>query len=68
MQTTGVTQGQWKKVMGDNPSRFKNCGDNCPVERVSWHDAQKFIKKLNRAVCPFQWSAEPRFSTASAKC
>lgn len=48
MQTTEVTQGQWKKVMGDNPSWFKNGGDNCPVENVSWKDAQKFIQKLNK--------------------
>lgn len=47
MQTTEVTQGQWKQVMGSNPSYFKNCGDNCPVEQVSWDDAQAFIKKLN---------------------
>ena len=33
--------------MDDNPSNFKDCGDNCPVELVSWDDAQKFIKKLN---------------------
>jgi formylglycine-generating enzyme required for sulfatase activity len=48
MQTTEVTQGQWQEVMGYNPSGFKNCGDNCPVENVSWDDAQEFIKKLNR--------------------
>ena len=48
LQTTEVTQGQWKAVMGSNPSRFKDCGDDCPVEKVSWHDVQKFIKKLNR--------------------
>jgi formylglycine-generating enzyme required for sulfatase activity len=48
MQTTEVTQGQWRKVMGSNPSHFKNCGDNCPVEMVSWDDAQKFIRKLNQ--------------------
>jgi formylglycine-generating enzyme required for sulfatase activity len=47
MQTTVVTQGQWKQVMGNNPSRFKACGDNCPVEQVSWEDAQAFIQKLN---------------------
>jgi formylglycine-generating enzyme required for sulfatase activity len=34
--------------MGDNPSHFKACGDDCPVERVSWDDAQLFIKKLNQ--------------------
>ena len=47
-----VTQGQWEKVMGTNPSFFK--GDKVkddagqhPVENVSWNDAQQFIKKLN---------------------
>jgi formylglycine-generating enzyme required for sulfatase activity len=47
VQTTEVTQGQWKAVMGNNPSTFKDCGDNCPVESVSWQDVQKFIRELN---------------------
>ena len=47
LQTTEVTQGQWEKVMGSNPSQFKNCGNNCPVESVSWEDCQAFIRKLN---------------------
>ena len=42
-----VTQAQWQKVMGNNPSSDKSCGENCPVEKVSWDDAQEFIKKLN---------------------
>ena len=41
-----VTQGQWKRVVGNNPSFFKNCGDDCPVEQVSWNDVQEFIRKL----------------------
>ncbi len=41
-----VTQGQWQKIMDSNPSNFKK-GSNYPVERVSWNDAQDFIKKLN---------------------
>ena len=47
LQTTEVTQGQWQRVMGTNPSRFKNCGSECPVEQVSWNDVQMFIQKLN---------------------
>jgi len=31
-----VTQGQWERVMGSNPSRFK--GPARPVERVSYND------------------------------
>ncbi len=42
-----VTQGEWKSVMGSNPSHFKACGPRCPVEQVSWNDAQEFIRKLN---------------------
>lgn len=42
-----VTQKQWREIMGNNPSNFKNC-DNCPVEKVSWNDVQEFIKKLNQ--------------------
>ncbi|MBN1663665.1 MAG: SUMF1/EgtB/PvdO family nonheme iron enzyme [Deltaproteobacteria bacterium] len=42
-----VTQGQWKQVMGSNPASFKDCGDDCPVEKVSWDDVQDFIRRLN---------------------
>ena len=41
-----VTQKQWKAIMGNNPSYFK--GDDLPVENVSWHDVQEFLKKLNQ--------------------
>lgn len=41
-----VTQGEWRAVMGSNPSHFNNCGDRCPVEQVSWGDVQVFIRKL----------------------
>lgn len=47
---TEVTQAQWKVVMGNNPSQFQGWpgADSLPVENVSWKDAQRFIKKLNR--------------------
>jgi len=48
LQTTPVTQGQWQRVMGGNPSLFQECGEDCPVENVSWEDVQDFIRKLNQ--------------------
>lgn len=40
-----VTQAQWEKVMGSNPSAFK--GPDRPVEKISWEDAQEFLRRLN---------------------
>ncbi len=51
MQTTEVTQGQWKTVMGTRPwsgESYVRDADNNPAVYVSWNDAQEFIKKLNR--------------------
>jgi formylglycine-generating enzyme required for sulfatase activity len=44
--TYEVTQGQWVKLMGGNPSHF-NKGNSYPVERISWNDVQEFIRKIN---------------------
>ena len=48
VQTTEVTQKQWKAVMGELPRYIKKCSEECPVERLSWKDAQTFISKLNQ--------------------
>ncbi|WP_089722071.1 SUMF1/EgtB/PvdO family nonheme iron enzyme [Candidatus Entotheonella palauensis] len=40
-----VTQAQWQAIMGTNPSVSQDA--NCPVENVSWEDAQAFLQKLN---------------------
>lgn len=42
-----VTQGQWRAVMGNNPSSYDECGLDCPVEQVSWGDVQGFMQALN---------------------
>lgn len=44
---TEVTQGQWKAIMGTNPSKFQTCGEDCPVERITWSDAQEFVRRLS---------------------
>jgi sulfatase modifying factor 1 len=41
-----VTQAQWEKVMGKNPSLFE--GATLPVEEVDWKDATEFCKKLTQ--------------------
>ena len=41
-----ATQELWEAVMGDNPSHFEGC-TRCPVENVSWDDAQAFLRKLS---------------------
>lgn len=43
-----VTQGEWRQIMGNNPSAFPKCGDNCPVDNVSWNDVQKYIARFNQ--------------------
>ena len=40
-----VTQGEYERVMGSNPSRFK--GERHPVESVSWDDVMAYIERLN---------------------
>ncbi|MBW1988705.1 MAG: formylglycine-generating enzyme family protein [Deltaproteobacteria bacterium] len=47
LQTTEVTQKQWLAVMGTRPSHFMGCGEECPVENISWEQANEFIRKLN---------------------
>ena len=47
-----VTQAQYEKMMGKNPSYFQgakvgNENANLPVEKISWDDAVEFCKKLS---------------------
>ena len=73
LQTTEVTQEQWRRVMGANPAHFNRCGDNCPVDQVSWHEVQEFLRRLNalegtrsyRLPTETEWEYAARAGTAT---
>ncbi|MEI6972474.1 MAG: SUMF1/EgtB/PvdO family nonheme iron enzyme [bacterium] len=41
-----ITQGQWMRVMGSNPSKFKYAGDKAPVENVAYNAPGGFAARL----------------------
>jgi formylglycine-generating enzyme required for sulfatase activity len=41
-----VTQREYEKVMGENPSHFR--GDNNPVDRITWHNANEYCSKTGK--------------------
>jgi len=50
-----VTQEQYAKVIGENPSFFQ--GSNRPVENVNWHEANAYCHKVGKRL-PTEWEWE----------
>ncbi len=42
-----VTQGQYLTVMGENPTQNPTCGEDCPVDSVTWHMAAAYTNAVS---------------------
>lgn len=77
LQTTEVTRGQWRKLMGSRFFGFFKRGrhQRRPVVKVSWYDAMEFIEKLNalnegryRLPTEAEWEYACRAGSRAAYC
>ncbi len=67
IDTHEVTQQEFSRVMGENPSDFE--GANLPVERVTWHEALAYCKKLGKRLpteAEWEWAAKGGTDSAFA--
>ena len=50
MQVHPLTVGEWMSVTARNPTSYPDCGESCPVLRVSWVDAVLFANALSEGL------------------
>jgi formylglycine-generating enzyme required for sulfatase activity len=73
MSRTVVTQAAYERVMGDNPSYFKENGSladsqNLPVEQVSWNEARTYCERVDlRLPTEAEWEYAARGRTTASR-
>jgi formylglycine-generating enzyme required for sulfatase activity len=60
-----VTQAEWMKMMGSNPSHFSSC-ERCPVENVDFYEVNSFLSRLNAGTSSASGSPLPRPTSTAA--
>jgi hypothetical protein len=75
-----VTQAQYQRVVGSNPSKFKEGGPDAPVDMVNWEDAVSYCQRLSalpvekrtggayRLATEAEWEYAARAGTTTAWC
>jgi len=47
LQEHPATQAEWRSVMGTSPSTHPGCGDDCPLETITWWDALAYANAIS---------------------
>ena len=58
-----TTQNEFEELMDFNPSYFSKCGGNCPVDSVTWNEANEYCTKSGKRLpTEIEWEFAARGS------